>query len=410
MSAGSRRAEREADEASSRPLRVTTIGFSRRARTTIEMFFDARREARCQVVESIADAEIGIIDLDGTDAASLYADCCRQFAGPLIALSVREPTHQEVIWVAKPARPAQLLEAVERARSHHQENRPAELRLLDCTATQDKAGEADFAATGELREVRCEVRDDLQLRDPVRAAGMACTERRRHPSYGNLGEEDYASQQRRHRCFYDPQDYFQGALKAAIASAKQRGMALRVILDGVSRGLTIFPDTRQVQCDVREQLLRNICMIPGGSDAIRTEFLPVAELGAADRESPEPRLQFEDSLLWKVALWSSFGRIPVGTNPEQAVELAYWPNFTRIFIPHHAMQIAALWSQRPVSLLETAAILEIEYRYVFSFYSAAHAISAVAPASADSAVATQVKGRGNGGLFRRLLGYLGASN
>lgn len=387
-------------------LRIMTLGFSSRARTMIEMFVAARPEAQCEFVDVLESAEAGIVDLDGPDAAGLFAECRQQFFGPIIVLSVRQPSHDDVIWVSKPVRPAELIAALETARSQRVV-RPPSISAPEVLDALDGVGAKPDAA--DSYQVVVKSRDeDASSRNTAKAAAMACTERRRHPSYGNLNDEDYAHPERRHKCFYDPGDYFQGALEAALVEAKTHDRPLRIVLDGVDKGLIIFPNAHRVQCDVREQLLRNICMIPGGSDAIKTEFL--ADDVAFNFTTPEPRLQYEDSLLWKVALWSSFGRVPLGTEPENPVQLEYWPNFTRIFIPHHSMQIAALWSQRQVSLLETASILDIEYRYVFSVYSAALAIGAVAPATGKGMTSGKAKEPARSGLFKRLLNYLGASN
>lgn len=385
-----------------RPLQIVAIGFSSRARTMLEMFFSANRETPCVLVETLDQAEAGLFDLDGPDAKQQFEDYRQLFSCPVLVMSVRDPKLQGVVWVPKPVQPKQLMSALAQVIAQRDlakaiqssPGRGAKVHVLPTSIQQPAVKLSVHKA------------DEEDVPDTVRAAELTCCERRRHPSYGNLVGKDYADPVRRSKCFYDPREYFQGALESALAEAERAGKPLRIVLDGVDKGLVVFPDQHRVQCDVREQLLRNICMMPGGSSAIKTEFLD-ADTGF-DANSPEPRLQFESNLLWKVALWSSFGRLPLGTDPERPVQLKFWPNFTRIFIPHHALQIAALWAQRPVSLLETASVLEIEDRFVFSFYSAAHAIGAISSVAGDHRPTGDGRRRDGNGLFRRLLSYLGA--
>lgn len=84
-----------------------------------------------------------------------------------------------------------------------------------------------------------------------------------------------------------------------------------------------------------------------------------------------------ENFLWLAALAAARGRVPVGTDLHAPVGLKHWPNFTRLEPIPHAMRIAALWLEQPTGLLETAARLHIPQRYVFAFYSAAHAIGLV---------------------------------
>lgn len=78
-----------------------------------------------------------------------------------------------------------------------------------------------------------------------------------------------------------------------------------------------------------------------------------------------------DAILWRLALETSKGRLPKGTDLNKEYYLRSWPNMTRFQPTPHAMRIAALWATRGASLLETAKLLEIPQRYVFAFYNAA---------------------------------------
>lgn len=84
-----------------------------------------------------------------------------------------------------------------------------------------------------------------------------------------------------------------------------------------------------------------------------------------------------EQFLWKLALRTSRGRIPEGTDLHTPVKLNRWPNFTRCDVTPHALRIAALWAKQPTSLVDTAEQLAIPQQYIFAFYSAAQATNLV---------------------------------
>lgn len=414
-------------------MNIIALGFSTHARAALEVFFSTQGRSAWEFVEDYALAEIGIVDLDGPHGRKLLADYRQRFQGPTLVLSVQDPQLSDSTWIRKPVVPAELLAAlksIDRTNPTAAPPVPVPAATIPATAAgavpqRDSVdtGEADAPAAAPADPVdtaglpapaaseapaRAAHSDDRAARDPGRAAGLAVTERRRHPSYGVLDDAMYADPKLRGQFFYDPADYFQGVLKRAIDRSCKTGIPVRIKLDesGSSRHIDIFPKEHKILSDVREYFLRSLSIGKGAGDLATVETLPESEVPGG--VSGDARMQNETSLLWKVALWSALGRVPVGTDPERPVRLVYWPNFTRIFIPHHAMQIAVLWSRRPTSLLETARILGIEYRYVFAFYSAAAATGAAEQVPGWKASGEVAKHAVQRGFLGRLLGYLGA--
>ena len=68
---------------------------------------------------------------------------------------------------------------------------------------------------------------------------------------------------------------------------------------------------------------------------------------------------------------TSRGRLPKDTNVTKVVGLKYWPNMSRMENTPHAMNLAAVFTKHPGSLLEIANWLKIQQKYVFAFYNAA---------------------------------------
>jgi hypothetical protein len=96
--------------------------------------------------------------------------------------------------------------------------------------------------------------------------------------------------------------------------------------------------------------------------------------------SEQKTVQWEDAdkVLWRVSIWASRGRLPLLFNDlDREFTLIYWPNLTRFIMTPHAMEIAALWSKKPISLRKSLLLLQLPQRYIFSFYSATIALDLI---------------------------------
>ncbi|MEZ5540857.1 MAG: hypothetical protein R3F42_02320 [Pseudomonadota bacterium] len=425
------------------PQTIITLGLGSQARAALERLFASREDAAYVFVERFEDAGIGIVDLDAPQARELFQDFRRRLHGQVLVLSAHDPDMDDVIWLPRPIKPSSLLSALAglaprtpapRVPASSPQPNVSNLNTIEDVATdmperscapandapdaaqsatsepgQTQTADADIMVAAEPHPAATTFTRPAEAADPLAttwAAGLAKTERRRHPSYGNLSNDAYADPERSQLFFYDPAEYFQGKLQAAMAAALDSNQPLLVRMNGSEKCLTIFPDGDRVQSDVKEHFLRSMSMVKGSGRTVTTELLPPGTQPAP--AVGELRLQSRIGLLWKVALWTAIGRVPKGTRPEHPVQLVYWPNFTRILIPHYGIQIASLWSQRPATLLETAAILDIDYRYVFSFYSAAIAIGAVAQANSGTYDSREYTPAGQRGILGRLLIHLGA--
>ncbi|VAW49339.1 hypothetical protein MNBD_GAMMA03-1835 [hydrothermal vent metagenome] len=105
--------------------------------------------------------------------------------------------------------------------------------------------------------------------------------------------------------------------------------------------------------------------------------------------------------LWDTAILASKGRIPKGTDLHSNVQMQFWPNFPKFKVFRHAIQIAALWSIKPESLLNTSRQLKIPQRYVFTLYCAMNAIGC-AKVHTKTISVDEFKDIENGSLFSRI--------
>ncbi len=204
---------------------------------------------------------------------------------------------------------------------------------------------------------------------------------------------------------YDRSRRLQGLIEKALETAKTSGCVNR--LKGAMGELLIDPANQRVLSSVKEQTLHSLMLLPTKNLRIETQLLSPNQAKEYIKSSSTPFYHdCLDHFLWKTAILTSHGRVPTGTDLHSPVILSRWPNFSRLMITPNALQITALWADAPYSLIETAALLQIPQRYVFSLYSAMVALNlacvtpSLSPRKKTISFSTHSDKRG---LFQRLL-------
>lgn len=214
------------------------------------------------------------------------------------------------------------------------------------------------------------------------------------------------------KIIYDPSQYLQGLIEKALETAKNAGCFCR--LKGTTDELLLDPVSHQVFYYVNKATLQHLMLLPTKNLYVETQLLsPHQAEEYLSHVSPPLYRECLEYFLWKVAILTAHGRIPIGTDLNAPVVLLRWPNFSRLMITPHALQIAALWanSHTPISLIETSTLLHIPQRYVFSLYSALHALKLARIASGTSSTSCNqlislTSNADKRGLFQRLLAKL----
>lgn len=375
------------------PLKVTLVGLDERAQARMEMFLRGPAHGVC-LLAGEADAEAAIVDLDGFDGERVWQAFRGRFQGPALILSVAEKSFPDAIWVRKPLNTEDFLAAIEAI----QQRPPAARRLPDSLPDIGAAAEARMSAdtliasspglesapvTIPVEERRMAARHARgaglgQARagsdSASRAAGLVMDEQQIHEYCGGLDDVIYLDPARRSEIFYAPDNYLQGAMQQARQLAEKQASPVR--LDVMGHTCFYLPKSRKVLLDMRENILRPLCVMPRQRQSERLRIVtqhevPTMVSGDYRRDS---RLYGFDNLLWLITLWTSRGRVPKGTDLDAPISLLNWPNFTRLLITPHAMQIAAVWHTQPASLMQTAKRLALPYRQVFAFYSACQSL------------------------------------
>jgi hypothetical protein len=204
------------------------------------------------------------------------------------------------------------------------------------------------------------------------------------------------------KVYYNPEHYLQGHLQQALNLAVRYNR--NVAIEGPWPAMELLIEEHKVRVATEERHLRSHCTLPDATLEMRLrQFDDASQL---DDNSPSYSLP---ALFWKVALWASRGRLPMGTSLSQPIYLRHWPNFTRLEVTPYALAIAALWAEQPRSLIDTAKHLQIPQRYVFAFYSAAKSLQLVGETrrAADTLIAPEaIAASRQRGLFGRLLDRL----
>lgn len=351
------------------PLNVVLLGFDERSQETMRQIFHGPGK-RCCVLVDEKNAEAGIINMDSVDGSTLLEDFRQHYPDrPIIIMAVKDPCVHNVVFLNKPVSQLELLSAV--------------LTLAkECRASSE-------VVIKKVVGVESSVPASPVQKKPSSVADT-------------LKEED----------FYDPQQFLQGELQAILESIRNKEIVIKlsVTSSGASYQIFLMPGLNRVVHQLSTVQLAQLSSTPIfllelTSKRYNPKDSLSLELGAHEKNLGEPI----ETFLWRVARYTSYGRLPTGTDVSLPAYLSYWPNFTRLPTANNAMRIAALLIEKARPLPLVAKVLGISLKDVFSFYSAAHAIGLadISQRSVDQLMHTETPSPPRQhGLFGRLLNRL----
>lgn len=374
-------------------LNVHPVGMDERSHQTLRMFFERQLGGGC-VLSDATTAHAVLIDLDSQRGPGHLEEQLRDHPERpvlLLALNEVEALPANAVLVRKPIKLDLFAEALRdlssrlfSARRETAFSSAAEHILRARLASRQDGGKA------AERQVDSDDLAALHLRSPTGCFHI-----------GDAPDVDLGVVAQREKVFYDPGKFLQGHFRRALNLAIERGATVR--LSGAAfQHLDIHGPSARVVVPVSGSTLYAAGRLPMVADDVAIELLnatPSSASGAIRTESAE-------ALLWRLALWASKGRVPVGTDLDWPVFLRRWPNLPRLLTPPHATRISSLWVRHNFSLAGTAATLAIPQRFVFAFYSACVALDLAAPTrrGADVLVPPEPPpASAKRGLFRSLL-------
>lgn len=430
-----------------RPLRLAVYGFDDRSRETLRLAFDGPGKG-CGVIVDESAAEASIFNMDSVNASELWRDYRQRFPDrSTIIMAIKDPQIEGTVYIPKPVRIDAMMKAIEKVRGVAI---PAEVAETIVQEAQPEPAVATQAGGAVVRPAEVAANTDRLAESPVRPVEQvsAKEEPKNEPASmeqaaqeKKAGEDVSVQQQtdadakpaaapppkpakpkpaKRRETYYDPLELLQGRIQEALDHANKKYVAVQLNIqvdEGDWQSITFLPGVKRVLTTLSEEQLKHLCTTPVDLLNCKTKIHKGDETFNMIRKvTDEKSGQSLDVFLWKVAVWSSVGRLPAGTNLSEPVKLKHWPNLTRFYPIPNAMRIATLIIDQPRPLPLVIKVLNLPQSHVFAFYSAANAIGLVANREGvgESPVAEQVTPQKHkhhslfGRILKRLRGSGGA--
>ena len=392
-------------------LKISVHGMDDRAMNTFYLFLQELCQSK-GVMVSDQSAEVSVIDMDAMYGGDIVARQKEAYPDrPIIALSLATPEEKDLIYVRKPIQAPEMLAAFARARTALSQ-KPS-YAAIESDEQPESDSEIDTPVV-----VQRNVKSLSQIHKAAHATAMLLDEQAYRSYVGGVRDIDPSDPAQVERVHYDTQKYLLAYVQSAMKMAVSKNRILRLHCGW--KPITIFPQAREVWVDSDDKQLRAFCVVPiksvssidvgGTCKASKIRVTPVNL--SREGESHDPgKFQSMDALLWKLALWTSNGRVPAGIHLDQPVFLRHWPNLSRFVVIPHSLRIASVMVGQPKTLLEVAESLQIPQQYVFSFFSAAWALGLAGQVKRQSdglvRAATTIPARNEqGGLLQRIISRL----
>jgi hypothetical protein len=369
------------------PLKIVLHGMDGRTYKTMVMYLQGPCKGAAIVVEDI-DAEVDMVDADSVNAKTLLEQKqAENSVRPIIVLSLKEQKLENVLYVKKPVRTAEMLDALAKAEA-----------ML--TARQQSSGNVQSSR-------KLFINSDERKKTSKHQTAMHLDEGNFNAFMGSIPGLDVNDPKQFPNAFYNPKEYFQGYFQSACLIAQTKKQVLH--LNSGWKSLIIFPHNHEVWLDADDKQLRSFAGLPINNLSGEGMSLTPASAHVLSAENAPEKFHNLDAFLWKLAVWTSRGRYPVALDIHKPVFLKQWPNFTRLIVTPHALRISALLIAGPRTLPDIAEILKIKPQYVFAFISAAYALGLIKQAKrqADEIIQPPVsKNNERQGLFTRIISKL----
>ncbi|MEH6578583.1 MAG: hypothetical protein V7731_16095 [Amphritea sp.] len=189
---------------------------------------------------------------------------------------------------------------------------------------------------------------------------------------GNAPDINMHEQEQRCRVFFKDDSTLLVMLQEAITEADKQFCPVEV--EGLPGALVYLPAQQRFMFDFPEELLIPLALTRFGYQELSLNSRPDISEDTSSLIDANIKSERGDELLWKVAFWTSKGRLNKCIDPDKRCQLATELDFNRLLATPHATTINSLWRRHSLSVLEVVKVLKINQRYVFSFMSAAQAL------------------------------------
>ncbi len=373
------------------PTKMVAFGVDQRSREMLRMVFAGPGNGMYELAEE-AVATAAIINMDSLGAEELLIKYRERHPSlPTILIAIKRPELElqgdsEFIFVQKPMRVDQLVKALGRL----PESLPVSSQPPPAALSSVKVKQATREAQHSKRTRNAtKILESIERNSATQEINF----------YEKNGDESL---------YFDASDLLLGYLLQARNQAFSSNQPVRIEdqLVGGLKPITLLPQSAEVVTSMTDDDLKSLCFVKLDNAVNIRPFIP-EQSGAIDVSAEKQSL---DSFIWKVAIWTSNGRVPVGTQVAANTSLKQWPNFTRLMMTPNALRISALWNDMPYSPLLVSKVLKVPVQHVFSFYTAAHAIGLLNTELQNKSTSVTVKKHQHRSLFKRILSHIKRSN
>jgi len=338
------------------PIRIVTLGLDERSQEVLRMAFSSVAKGECVLSDS-ASADVGLCNMDSHNANTLWDNNKKRYPErPMIVISIKDPQLENCMYVKKPINITTLVDAIKHAFSR--------IAIQHSTAyatngTHSSAQELDPPPR------QPEKRDqDTQIDSPL------------------APEDQWNNKNNSIINYYSPADYLQEELQNIFAQAHEKNLSAQysIRLNDIWLHITVDPAHYKVVSEINDKTLEPLCTTPRYCIEAKTRLLSKNRFHFDVYRSDRPYQECSiEQFMWKIALWTSAGRLSKGMTPSTSIQLKHWPNLTRLKQSPNDLRIAALLTEQPGAPALIAKVLGIPISQIFSFYAAAHALNLAAP-------------------------------
>jgi len=378
-------------------IQVALFGMDTRASKVMTMYLNGPCKGLAVVVDE-STADIDIIDADSIKFKEILEERNSKAPGKgMIVLALQPITVEGAVYVKKPIESEGLTAALKQVQtelSKSKKKTPSQTTVTKPSKSAEVSAEntvqtvtEEVALSDDIEAIQDDKENVKEERSAAQLDEQKKTQKHRtaidlsdevYSSYiGHVEGVDFTDKEQVLLASFNSKHYFLSYIQSALRVAKEKKRIIQ--LNANWKPLIIFPDTHEIWLDAKDVQLRAFSGIlmkqwAGSGSSV--------SLSAADPKKLACHEKLEnfydaDMLLWKVAIWTSKGRFPSAIDIHQPVYLKQWPNFTRLLITPHALQIAAVLTHSPALMMDVVKQLKIKPEYVFVFISAAHALGLV---------------------------------
>ncbi len=356
-----------------KPIRIGIMGMDEHARNMYDLVL-SKHATDQYILADLNQAEACLFDLDSYGAQKLWDDFRHKYPSlPALVLSLREKQFDNSYFVKKPINIKQFLQTLDSVKKAVEEQRQYHHPTHATSQPISSPAKPTLPSTNAKKPTKTHHAGHLMADRQAESSRYASK-----VEYGQLPDIDPHKPEQVEKIYYDMKQHFQNLFEQALLLAKEKKSC--VLLEGFIGKIIIHPQQNQVLCTSTEDTLHSLMLLPMQHHNIEVQRFDCVELSYHIQSTVLPfNYNYLDQFRWKLAIWAAHGRIPIGTALETPIILLHWPNLTRLLLTPYALQIAALWIERPFSLIDTAKHLNIPQKYVFTFYSAVHTLGLAFP-------------------------------